>query len=77
MHRQKGFHHGDGDFVGLERNHGAVAANDLVVGQQMAGRIALRRIGVGREWSSSGSVCMCAEMQLTKSDRIVGIGDDE
>jgi hypothetical protein len=33
MHGQKGLHHGHGNLVGLEGHHGAVAANDLVVGQ--------------------------------------------
>ncbi|MNS61283.1 hypothetical protein D3C72_943070 [compost metagenome] len=33
MHRQKGFHHGSGDLWWLERNDGAVSANDLVVGK--------------------------------------------
>ena len=31
VHRQKGFHHGHGDLVGLKRDHGTVAADDLVV----------------------------------------------
>jgi hypothetical protein len=35
MHRQKGLHHGHGDFVGLKGNHCTVAADDLVMGQRV------------------------------------------
>ena len=37
MHSQKGFHHGDRDLVGLKRNDGTVAANDLVLAVRRGG----------------------------------------
>ena len=57
VHRQEGLHHRDGDLVRLEGHHRAVAANDLVVGERVAGGRAgdvarlLRRRGDGaRAW---------------------------
>jgi len=38
VHREKGFHHRDGDFLRLEGYDGAVAANDLVVGEGAGAR---------------------------------------
>jgi hypothetical protein len=37
MDGQKGFHQRHGDFVGLERDDSAVAANDLVVSERLCG----------------------------------------
>jgi hypothetical protein len=37
VHGKEGLHHGDGNLVRLERNHGAIAANDLVVGERVGG----------------------------------------
>jgi hypothetical protein len=37
VHGQEGLHHRDGDLVRLEGDDGAVAANDLVVGQRSRG----------------------------------------
>ena len=46
--RQKRFHHGHGNFGGLERNHGAIAADDLVVRQGAAHRGGGEVLGGGR-----------------------------
>ena len=37
VHRQKRFHHGHGDLGGLERHHGTIATNDLVLGEFATG----------------------------------------
>ena len=47
MHRQKGLHQRNGDLGGLKGDHGAIAANDLVVAQRQAcgGQVGLRGRG--------------------------------
>jgi hypothetical protein len=35
VHRQKGLHQRHGNLVGLKRHHGAIAANDLVIGRSV------------------------------------------
>ena len=37
MNRQKRFHHGHGDFVGLKRHDRAIAADDLVLTEELGG----------------------------------------
>ena len=59
---QEGLHHGDGDLVRLKRHDGAVAANDLVVGQRVAGaacvnaRVRGRSDGAGTGLGSGGAL---------------------
>ena len=55
VHRQEGLHHRDGDLVRLERHHGAVAPDDLVVGQGDWRRRCRRRRWRGPAPSGAGS----------------------
>ena len=51
MHGQKRLHHGHGNLGGFERNYCAIAANNLVVGQQG------RTVGTDAVLGGSGERC--------------------
>ena len=54
MNRQKRFHHGHGDFVGLKRHDRAIAADDLVLTEELG------REGLLVFWTLRRQAC-CAQ----------------